>query len=152
MRRSTMMALATIALVVLFTARLYWVSREPILTMKLISEGKACSDIESLRLAEDKYRESHGGCAAPSMEELAVPDTDRGAYFFADAIVERKPQNCVLKYSIVGMPKNPGETGDIYYYLDESGVFRSGKMGPFKPAVIAPAATEPISRGPRDSG
>jgi len=107
---------------VLATAYVVWLHHiKPVVTVKSASETQAAISLESISTAEDNFERTHNGCWASSLDELQGVKRAPTGYVFKYSVNYRNDRGCVVSYSVSAVPRVPGQTGDLYYYLDEQG-------------------------------
>jgi type IV pilus assembly protein PilA len=67
----------------------------------------------------------------PVLANASTPATAKSGYFFTyNAVGALSPQGTVPDYSVNGDASSPNVTGDLHYWVDQTGVIRSKTSGP----------------------
>ena len=94
---------------------------------KSTNEASTIAFFKSSVVSNEQYRTRYGSFA-PTFDDLVASG------FFADG---QNPSGYALTYAPAlnswafrGQPKELGETGDRYFYVDQSGIIRASQSGP----------------------
>jgi|SRR5579859_5302976 len=88
------------------------------------NEAAAANHLARIAVAEDVYRHKHGGNYSQSLSELEGLEAEPSAYVFKYTPGAPSVSNRIDTYSATAEPRIPSETGNRYFYIDQSRLLR----------------------------